>query len=195
MSTGPFRVKGAKATLLVSLGMTMLGFWGVLGSTYRLTLRSDDPVVARAYIPREAATDIEPFVELLAATHLDEAVVVANLLVSVLLIIGSFALSARRRTALWWVRQALLANVLYTVVGTAVEVALFAMLTTPMAALPPPASMAQYPDITGADVASAWLIFTSVVLVIRGTVLAALYLGLLRVSGRESVRDFITPPT
>lgn len=193
MSTGPFRVKGAKATLLVSLGMTMLGFWGALGSAYQLTARPAAPSVVGDDVSPEVAEEIQSLMEEVRATHLDEAAAVGNLLASSLLIIGSFLLSARRSTALWWVRQALLANVLYSVFATGIELVRIQEFGERFIELALTTSEPLPPDITAADVVSVMMWVVGALVIVRGLVLVAVYLGLLRVSRRPDVLEFITP--
>ncbi|MFK7987112.1 MAG: hypothetical protein AB8I08_13895 [Sandaracinaceae bacterium] len=193
MSTGPFHVKGAKATLLVSLGMTMLGFWGALGSAYQLTARpAASPVVGDDVSP-EVAAELETLMTEIRATHLDEAAAVANLLASSLLIIGSFLLSARRRTALWWVRQALVANVLYSLFATGIELVRIQEFGERFIRLALQTSEPLPPDISEGDVVSVMIWVVGALVIVRGLVLVAIYLGLLRVARRPDVLEFITP--
>ena len=190
MSSGPLRVPGAKATLLLSLGMTMLGFWGALGSAYQLSGQVPPPASGQEVSP-EVAAQIDRIAEEVRASHLDEGAAVANLLASALLIIGSLLLSARRATALWWTGHALLANILYTIGVTGVQLMQLQQFGSPFVLLAI-AQQGPLPEgVTEADLASVMISLAGGFIVLVGLALIGAYLLLARLARREDVGRFV----
>ncbi len=110
---GPLSVRGAKATLLISLTMSVLGFTGAANGLAVLRM---EPAYVQADpgVPEDGAAAAAELATLLARSPLLKGWAVANLLSSALLVVASFTFTARRRTALWWGKQALLASVAFT---------------------------------------------------------------------------------
>lgn len=110
MSSGPLGVPGAKPALLLSTLLSLFGIAGVIGSYAVLTFTPGaEPEGLLADDASRALT------ELMVRSSLLQALAAANLVVSSLLVVSSFVLMLRRPSAAWWIRQALLGNVLYTV--------------------------------------------------------------------------------
>lgn len=87
----------------------------------------------------------------------------ANVLVSLMLVVAAFMLSARHRTALWWLRNAMAANVLVIIASVASHVA--TLYANENALLPVLASALDPPDLEAAPgalfVAAAGVILTA----------------------------------
>ncbi|MBW2376414.1 MAG: hypothetical protein JRF55_10570 [Deltaproteobacteria bacterium] len=94
------------AILLTSTLLTMLGIAGVLRGAYDLSLAPLPEDVRELYDPEDEVTDAE--VQLLEAQVTNpyrRPLAAANVVVSALVLIGSFMLSWRRKLALWWIRN------------------------------------------------------------------------------------------
>ena len=173
-------VPGARATLLLSLAMSFIGVTGVVNA-YSLVTASPSDLEAAA-----AEQEDNPWNDFAVAairSPVMKGVQVANLLASSLLIIGSVLLTGRRRSALWWTRQALVANLLYTL-GNAAGTMWFAS-THP--ALVDTLFEAQGQAQLEGPTMLAFGIGTSC----GALLLLGLYAILLRVSTREDVRGFV----
>ena len=109
--SGPLSAPGARRTLLISLVMSALGLTGVMTSL--AFVRSEPQTMPPADAPpgTEAAAEL---VHLLSQSPVLQGSAVANLLASALLVFASLQLTARRPSAPWWARQAIVANVFYT---------------------------------------------------------------------------------
>jgi len=92
--------------------MSFAGVSGVMNAYSFMTAVPSD--VDMPNLEPGAVEAVEALVEVATDSSLMIGLHVANLLASGLLIIGSVLLTARRRSALWWTRQALFANVAYT---------------------------------------------------------------------------------
>ena len=115
----PLPVPGARATLLLSLTMSFVGVSGAVQSYAMVTATGAE------FAPLTADEEVAPWNQFAVATLSDplmKAVQVGNLLASALLIIASVSLTSRRHTALWWTRQALAANALYTLADAATTI-------------------------------------------------------------------------
>lgn len=100
--------------LLVSTLLTMLGIAGVLRGAYDLSLAPLPEDVRELYGPDVELSEIE--VELLEAQVSNpyrRPMAAANVIVSGLVLIGSFMLSWRRRLAQWWIKQAVAAKLIW----------------------------------------------------------------------------------
>lgn len=100
--------------LLVSTLLTMLGIAGVLRGAYDLSLAPLPEDVRELYGPDVELSDIE--VELLEAQVSNpyrRPMAAANVVVSGLVLIGSFMLSWRRKLAQWWIKQAVVAKLIW----------------------------------------------------------------------------------
>ena len=106
--------------LLVSTLLTMLGVAGLIMGVSDLSL-APIPEDARDYYEEETElTDIQvEMIEVWASNPYRRPMAAANVVVSALVLIGSFLLSWRRRLAQWWIRQAVTAKVLWIVAYTA----------------------------------------------------------------------------
>ena len=104
------------AVLLTSTLLTMLGIAGVLLGTYDL---QSSP------LPKDLQ-DLAPlklqFLEAQATNPYRRPMAAANIVVSALVLIGSFMLSWRRKLAQWWIRQAVTAKLIWIVAYTATMV-------------------------------------------------------------------------
>lgn len=173
---------GARATLFLSLAMSLLGIGGVIGAYGVLTIPPSEmePV---ELVPGTGDATQALFVAM-ASSPVMKGLQVANLLASALLVVASVLLTIRRETAIWWARQAILANVLYTLghaAGTiwfghanpALIEAIFAQSGQPL------------PE--DAPTLLAYAVGTSC-----GTLMMlGVYLIMMRVSGRADVRSFV----
>jgi hypothetical protein len=106
--------------LMVSTLLTMLGVAGLIMGVSDLSL-APIPEDARDYYEGETElTDIQvEMIEVWASNPYRRPMAAANVVVSGLVLIGSFLLSWRRRLAQWWIRQAVTAKVLWIVAYTA----------------------------------------------------------------------------
>ena len=109
----PAAVPRAKATLLLSLAMSLMGIGGIVNAYGLLTVPAAE--LAPIEMVPGSADVTRAMMAAMSASPVMKALAVANLLVSGLLVVASVVLSARRPSAIWWARQALFANVLYTV--------------------------------------------------------------------------------
>ncbi|MDH3482618.1 MAG: hypothetical protein OEM16_00195 [Myxococcales bacterium] len=101
------------AILLTSTLLTMLGIAGVLMGTYDLQsgpLPEDLQDLGQLKLQFLEAQATNPYRRPMAA---------ANIVVSGLVLIGSFMLSWRRKLAQWWIRQAVTAKLIWIVAYTA----------------------------------------------------------------------------
>ncbi|MCZ7681623.1 MAG: hypothetical protein M5U28_23630 [Sandaracinaceae bacterium] len=191
--SSPFGVPGAKATLALAVLMSVTGIWGVSRSLTQLTsapgeYEATDPS-ASPEVAEAGRAFFEPFLE----SPVSRAVSVANLLASALLLVASFTLTGRARSALFWTTQALWTNAAYSLAAAGANIYLFrahgaelarffeAMLRAQPSPGPPP------PPELAAGV--PWLFIA--LSAIAGALLAALYLGMLRVARRETVQKFV----
>ena len=112
---GPLSAPGAKATLALSMALSVLGFggliwsWNFLGHTPGTALPEQDGLLPSADPEASAA-----LLELWVRSPLQRGLKVANLLVSGLLVVASYVLMLRRPSARWWVTQALGGKILHT---------------------------------------------------------------------------------
>jgi len=108
----PSAIPGARTTLVLSLALSFIGVCGVVTGYGFVTMTAEDlDANAEAHELFAARRD------LYAAQTSSPVLVgvqVGNLLASGLLLLASVLLTARRRSALWWTQQALVANLLYT---------------------------------------------------------------------------------
>ncbi len=118
----------AKATFFVAFLLTMLGTCGVSRGAAGL-MAGHPPEPPLDSIPKDAA-DAQALAQVLAqwqkVLYRDRArrpLAAANVVVSVLLIVASGALTLRRSSALWWVRQAIVANSLWILISGGAAVA------------------------------------------------------------------------
>lgn len=188
--SGPLSVPGAKATLFLSLTMTMVGMTGLILSVHLLTM----PLVPAA------STGVDPSIapawdgltRAIARSTIPEAVLTANILLSALLVIASFLLTARRATALWWTRQALVAKLLYVLGSAAAWFALSSAVRPELAAYHLAAMPEQGPEAPRPEEVLAMVpVMWGCLFVLLALFGLAFYFVLLRVSRREDVRAFV----
>jgi len=91
-----------------------MSFIGVTGVVNSYSLVTASPQDLEAATVEEEDNPLNAFAVEAVSSPVMKAAQVANLLASILLIIGSVLLTGRRSSAIWWTRQGLAANVLYT---------------------------------------------------------------------------------
>lgn len=170
--------------------MTMVGMTGLILSVHLLTVplvpaasTGVDPAIAPAWDALTAA---------IARSTIPEAVLSANILLSALLVIASFLLTARRATALWWTRQALVAKLLYALGSAAAWFALIGAVRPELAAyhlatMPEAGPDTPRPEEVLAMVPVMW----GCLFVVFALFGLAFYFVLLRVSRRDDVQAFV----
>ena len=100
--------------LLVSTLLTMLGIAGVLRGAYDLSLAPLPEDVQEHYGPDVELTEIEiQLFEAQISNPYRRPMAAANVVVSGLVLIGSFMLSWRRKLAQWWIKQAVAAKLIW----------------------------------------------------------------------------------
>ncbi len=106
--------------------MTLLGTCGVgrgIGDATQTSLPAPPPPLADGEPPREL--DLEeigqsaPWLEVVWESPYRRRLGAANAIVSAMLLIGSFLLTFRRKSALWWIRNAVAANLLWVLASFA----------------------------------------------------------------------------
>jgi len=117
------------AILLTSTLLTMLGIAGVLMGTYDLQsgplpenlqdlFPADEEESESEAGVRERELKVQ-FLEAQATNPYRRPMAAANVVVSALVLIGSFMLSWRRKLSQWWIRQAVTAKLIWIVAYTA----------------------------------------------------------------------------
>ena len=165
------------AILLTSTLLTMLGIAGVLRGAYDLSLAPLPEDVRELYEPEADVTDAE--VQLLEAQVTNpyrRPLAAANVVASALVLIGSFMLSWRRKLALWWIRQAVVAKLIWIAVYTVSLVSHVKMSFAPLVLDNPDAAL---PEVIG------------------GVILVSTFSGALHVAAayratRPDIAEFIT---
>ena len=168
------------AILLTSTLLTMLGIAGVLRGAYDLSLAPLPEDVRELYEPEAEVTDAE--VQLLEAQVTNpyrRPMAAANVVVSALVLIGSFMLSWRRKLALWWIKQAVTAKLIWIAAYTASLVSHVKLTFSPLPLEHPGGAL---PEIIG------------------GVVLVSTFSGALHVAAayratRPDIAEFITLAT
>jgi hypothetical protein len=189
----PFSIPGAKLTLVVALAMTMMGFIGVSLSFSALTSNVDELVRPDPSAPAAVAEAGEAFLRAFLSSPLRRAMLVANLLASGLLLIASFMLTSRARSAPWWAAQALWANAVYSLAAGASNVYLVQayrpqLLELLRAIL---AAQAAQGDAVPTGGAEGMPLLIVALTIFMHAVFAGLYVLLLRMTRREDVRRFV----
>jgi hypothetical protein len=106
--------------LMVSTLLTMLGIAGVLRGAYDLSLAPLPEDVREHYGPDVELTEIEiQLFEAQVSNPYRRPMAAANVVVSALVLVGSFLLSWRRKQAQWWIKQAVVAKLIWIVAYTA----------------------------------------------------------------------------
>jgi hypothetical protein len=98
----------------------MLGIAGVLRGAYDLSLAPLPEDVRELYEPEAEITELEvQLLEAQVSNPYRRPMAAANVVVSALVLVGSFMLSWRRKLALWWIKQAVAAKLIWIVAYTA----------------------------------------------------------------------------
>lgn len=195
----PPEARHVRAALLLSIGLGVIGVFGVTNALGALAMQSTRPspppptadpaqdATAAFFHATQTAMLDAPYATALASMHL---------VVSAMLVIGSFMLSSRSPNATWWVRNATVANALYVVLDTTsitYELARRAHRLEPLlrAAMEASAEGAALPP--GAPTTSSMLVS----FVVTGTALAIARLLVQALLywriGSEPVRAFLAP--
>ncbi len=164
------------AILLTSTLLTMLGIAGVLRGAYDLSLAPLPEDVRQLYEPEAEVTEAE--VQLLEAQVTNpyrRPMAAANVVVSALVLIGSFMLSWRRKLAHWWIKQAVVAKLIWIAAYTVSLVSHVKLTFTPLPVEHPGGALAE---------------------VIAGVILVSLFSAALHVAAayratRPDIRQFI----
>ncbi|HET6416883.1 MAG TPA: hypothetical protein VFG22_11355 [Polyangiales bacterium] len=162
--------------LLTSTLLTMLGIAGVLRGAYDLSLAPLPEDVRELYTPDVEVTEAE--VQLLEAQVTNpyrRPMAAANVVVSALVLIGSFMLSWRRRLAQWWIKQAVVAKLIWIVAYTVSLISHIKLSFVPLPIEQPGAALQE--------------VMAGVVLV--STFSAALHLAAAYRATRPDIREFI----
>jgi len=102
------------AVLLTSTLLTMLGIAGVLTGAYDLSMAPLPEDLRELAEVNEELSDAEiQLVEARVSNPYRRPMAAANVVVSGLVLIGSFLLSWRRRLAQWWIKQAVAAKLIW----------------------------------------------------------------------------------
>ncbi|MGD8606612.1 MAG: hypothetical protein PVH21_04925 [Myxococcales bacterium] len=108
------------AILLTSTLLTMLGIAGLLRGAFDLSLAPLPEDVRDLYEPDAAVSDAEvQLLEAQVSNPYRRPMGAANVVVSALVLIGSFLLSWRRKPAQWWIKQAVAAKLIWITAYTA----------------------------------------------------------------------------
>lgn len=170
--------------MFLSLAMSLIGIGGVVGAYGLLTIPPSEMEAQVELVPGTADATSAMF-QAMAGDPVMKATQVGNLLASGLMVVASMLLTIRRPSAIWWSRQALLANLLYTLA--------YAVANVWFAQLHPALVDAMFvqggqPPPEGAPTLLMYAIGTSC-----GTlILLGIYGVMIRVVGRPDVRSFVT---
>lgn len=100
--------------LLTSTLLTMLGIAGLLRGAYDLSLAPLPEDVRDLYEPGAEVSEAEVrLLEAQVSNPYRRPMAAANVVVSSLVLIGSFLLSWRRKLAQWWIKQAVVAKLIW----------------------------------------------------------------------------------
>ncbi|MEC7521060.1 MAG: hypothetical protein VYE22_14385 [Myxococcota bacterium] len=184
----PLSLPGAKATLILSLAMTVLGVAGV-ASGYGELAGPAVALEAPAGASEAARAAADTVRETLTGHPLVRGLGAANLVVSALLVLASFTLTLRRPTALWWCQQAIVANALFAIGKPIVRVMTLLPLASELVAIQDDPSLTAFPAemVTSAMQGglTGWF-------VLEALILLAVYFILFRLARRDTVRAFVS---
>ncbi len=158
------------AVLLTSTLLTMLAISGLIVASANLSNRP---------IPEDLEPEQVLLLEALGTNPLRRPFAAANVVVSSLVLFGSFMLSWRRQLAFWWIRQAVAAKVLWIIANT-VSVAYHLRVVYPR----------MHPDVVTGDAAIV-LGAASLSLVGLAVFSIALHLGAAWRATRPDIRAFV----
>ncbi|MGB8221170.1 MAG: hypothetical protein WCF10_01225 [Polyangiales bacterium] len=100
--------------LLTSTLLTMLGVAGVLSGAYDLSLAPLHEDLREQYPENQEVSDAGlQLLEARVTNPYRRPMAAANVVVSALVLIGSFLLSWRRKLAQWWIKQAVVAKLVW----------------------------------------------------------------------------------
>jgi hypothetical protein len=106
--------KAVITILLVSTLLTMLGIAGVLRGAYDLSSQPVPEDLRELYGPDMEVTELQvQLLEAQVSNPYRRPMAAANIIVSAMVLVGSFLLSWRRKLAQWWIKQATLAKLLW----------------------------------------------------------------------------------
>jgi hypothetical protein len=151
------------------------------------------------YTPGAETTGVVPAVspeasaalmELMVSSPIRRGMAVADLLVSALLVVASFVLMLRRPSAVWWAKQALLGNLLYTPASMAGSIWFYVRNEAAARDIMSQLAEAQA-AAAGAPAAEPPAIAFATGDVCVGFVMLGVYLLLLRVARRADVAEFV----
>jgi hypothetical protein len=111
--------KAVITILLVSTLLTMLGIAGVLRGAYDLSSQPVPEDLRELYQEDTEVTELQvQLLEAQVSNPYRRPMAAANVIVSALVLIGSFLLSWRRKLAQWWIKQAIVAKLLWILAYT-----------------------------------------------------------------------------
>jgi hypothetical protein len=118
--------RGARPAMLLAIGLSTFGIVGMgLGVTQLQSRHVESDLALQAQsdeaVPQATLAFGRELNRVIYKTSIRKALALANILASLLLVIASGAVALRRRSARWWVTQAVIANIVWTcgnVVGT-----------------------------------------------------------------------------
>lgn len=107
--TEPAQRRAARTAFLLAIFLTVMGTYGV----YRGAQSLAEVQLHRAESAGQASLADVAFLEAFERDPNRRALAVGNVLLSSMLLVGALLMMTRNRHALWWLRQALLANVVW----------------------------------------------------------------------------------
>ncbi len=111
--------KAVVTILLVSTLLTMLGIAGVLRGAYDLSSQPVPEDLRELYEEETEVTELQvQLLEAQVSNPYRRPMAAANVIVSGLVLVGSFLLSWRRKLAQWWIKQAVAAKLLWILAYT-----------------------------------------------------------------------------
>lgn len=174
--------------------LSLLGMLGIYAGLHELSDSARPDIDAPEGLEEEEQAQFafnEAFFEVRSQDPNRRALGAANVLVSVLLIVASFMLTARRVSAIWWVTQGAIANILFVVVET---ISSLAHIVGAQEVLMPAIRrwVAAQGQPTGDDTAMGVLVVIYVSLVVSALVRIAFLLFVLWRGRRSDVRAVLT---
>jgi hypothetical protein len=171
------------------MALSILGFGGLMWSWAFLEYAPGAEVGAQdGLVPAANTEAAAELMDLMVTSPIRRGMAVANLLVSGLLVVASFVLMLRRPSALWWVRQALLGNLLYTPAAMLGSIWFYAKHEAAAREIMTDLARTQGAAEAGAEPSAMGLAAGDVCL---GFVMIGVYLLLWRLARREDVREFV----
>jgi hypothetical protein len=190
-------VKEARAALFASICMTVVGTCGLGGGLAGLdhTSRPATPAPPPECQKPEPmdfldAVETDPLREVLWESPHRRPLAATNAVVSSMLLIGSFLLTFRRKTALWWIRNAVAANVLF-ILGNLAHTVARLVQAGPALYARIEAHSVYYPDLAE-PLDGRFMVMQSIAIAAIGAALnVALHLALAWRCHRPDVRGFL----